>query len=122
MKCPICSSELLEVGYAKDFVQHYKCPKGCRFDKTLTWKLRSALNHLIAITLTLGMAITLLPLRAMLELRKLISKIRKAEPYLSLLGLFLLFLAGYFWNTHKEISISLIATSAVLAIAGLENE
>jgi len=96
--------------------------RGCGFYKTLTWKLRSALDNLIAVTLTVGMAVTLLPLRAIPAIANLVAKIKKAEPYLSLFGLFLLFVAGYFWNTHKELAICLIAISTALAVFGLENE
>ena len=35
-KCPICNSQLLEMGFAKDFVQYYKCSnEHCNWGKEI---------------------------------------------------------------------------------------
>jgi hypothetical protein len=46
-RCPVCGSELREIGYPKDFFQYYACPNYCEFETPLSWKVENAIDIIV---------------------------------------------------------------------------
>ena len=69
MKCPICGSELLEVGYPDELgYQRYCCPNDCEFWKTKQWILRARAYELLGVLVFALFFVLALPLALILRI------------------------------------------------------
>jgi len=75
--CPVCKSELVEVGFPDEIgFQHYKCPNECEFDTPLLWRIQNYI--LIAgwlVTIAIGLLVVL-PLWCLVSIFEKIKKVK----------------------------------------------
>jgi len=78
MNCPICSSELLPVGFPDDLgYQTYRCPNGCEFWNTWRWRTRVFLSDLAGLFLWLIVGLIVMPLALTLRVAEKTNKVRR---------------------------------------------
>jgi len=60
-KCPICGSNLLEVGWPDELgFRRYRCPNGCEFETPLSWKVSNAVKSIVVVlVLLLGLVMAI---------------------------------------------------------------
>ncbi len=63
MRCPVCGSELVEVGYPDELgFQHYRCPNDCEFEPPLSWKMWNAFGYSVLILISVVFLVLMSPL------------------------------------------------------------
>jgi len=61
MRCATCGAELIEVGYAEDGFQYYRCPNDCEAIFSRLDKAIDVINQCIFLLVLVGVIVVLSP-------------------------------------------------------------